>query len=50
MEDIIKTLETKQNETELGTEEVEVIVNQIINKTRKYDSHVDIKSIDKMYN
>lgn len=50
MVDIIKTLETK-NEIKLGTEEVEVIVDQIINKTtRKYDSHVNIKSIDKKYN
>ena len=42
MEDIIETLETK-NETKMGTEEVDVIVNQIINKTRKYDSHVNIE-------
>ena len=46
MEDIIEILETK-NETKMGTEEVEVIVNQIINKTRKYDSHVNIESIEK---
>ena len=31
----------------MGKEEVEVIVNQIINKTRTYDSHINIESIEK---